>query len=155
MDQSKRIQARTWWFEWNLLAATFNPTSQNIASFFRARLVAAQQLRNIRSIKILSFSCEHCDDEDLMIISGFLHCKEQVRDVAIQSWIQDDDNCAAPFPNKGPNKIRWTPCPLGPGQTWRDQDAINLKKFLSDDTRVREEWAPVASTAPVNRGGRP
>jgi len=59
----------------------------------------------------------------------------------------------APFPKEGPNTIRWTACALGPGQTWRDHD--DIKKFLSDDTRVREDWGPVPSTAPVNKGGRP
>ena len=153
--ESKRINPTTWHFEWGVSTAT--KSSQDVSSLFRTKLEAAQNQRNIRSLQVVCFSCKKCDDGDLVIISGFVHCKEPVRDVTIRAWsavwTQGDENCLAPFPKEGPNTIRWTACALGPGQTWRDHD--DIKKFLSDDTRVREDWGPVPSTAPVNKGGRP
>ncbi len=97
------------------------------------------------------------DVRDLVIITGFVHRKEPVRDVNIRTWsavwTQGDENSLAPFPKEGPNTIRRTACTLGPG------DHNDIKKFLSDDTRVGEDWgpvtAPVSSTSAVNKGRRP
>jgi hypothetical protein len=79
--ESKRINPTTWHFEWGVSTAT--KSSQDVSSLFRTKLEAAQNQRNIRSLQVVCFSCKKCDDGDLVIISGFVHCKEPVRDVTI------------------------------------------------------------------------
>ena len=148
-DKPKQTHARTWFFEWQIHSGDLQ--SLDGSDFLRAKLEAAQRLRNIRSLQVASFACSHSDTDDTVNFSGVIHCKEMVREVTIQAWIQEnEDNPATKLPSANMNSIRWIPCSVGLRNTWKDHDRV--RRFLSDANLHRVEWGPVSSDAPVIRG---